>query len=453
MRFMRVLATIVAIGCGSDQTFEKQEARLAVLPALLDLGDVAVGAELTGFLEVDHVEGQDAQILSVVVTNFVGETFRYDGTPPLSIERGGGLEIPIVFAPTSEGWFTARVALANNGVESPIEVDVRGHGVITDTTLAPLAVEFGRVPPGSVAGRDVTLANTGSADLTVADVVFSHPSFGLELAFPQAVPAGTSLVLPIRFTPTDLLPAEGELTVRVGELSLPTVVLRGNDCQAGLPEAYDVDQDGVTTCGGDCNDDDPTVRPGTPEVADGVDQDCDTIVDEGTSAYDDDQDGLSEDDGDCNDGAPAVTPSVPEVLGNGIDDDCDGIVDLGTTDQDFDGTSTDGGDCDDADPTVHPGAPEVPNGVDEDCDGLVDEGTTAGDDDLDGFTEDDGDCDDTDPTTFPGAPELADGRDNGCEGVVDEGTTGHDDDGDGYTEVGGDCDDADPAASPGLGTC
>jgi hypothetical protein len=144
------------------------------------------------------------------------------------------------------------------------------------------------------------------------------------------------------------------------------------------------------------------------------------IVVLGTDAIDDDGDGFAEADGDCDDTDPLVSPAAVESA-NGVDDDCNGLVDDGTEayDDDGDGWSEDGGDCDDADPSVYPGAVELYNGIDDDCDDTVDEGTDT-DDDLDGYSEVDGDCDDADPLVSPEGVERTDGVDNDCDGVVDE---------------------------------
>ena len=200
-------------------------------------------------------------------------------------------------------------------------------------------------------------------------------------------------------------------------------------------EAYDDDQDGFTELQGDCDDTNFDVYPGAQEECDGVDQDCNGVIDNDTDCFDDDQDGFTEDDGDCDDYDPNINPIQPETY-NSIDDNCNGIVDDNTIgyDDDGDGQTEIDGDCDDAEPSVYYGATETCDGVDEDCDTIIDNDTLCYDDDQDGYTEQDGDCDDYQPGSYPGNVEVADGIDNNCDGNIDEGTMFFDDDGDCFCE-------------------
>lgn len=245
-------------------------------------------------------------------------------------------------------------------------------------------------------------------------------------------------------------------SVELGAVLLTCVVTDDAGANASLslavsvvPEPSDLDGDGIPLEAGDCNDLDPTVSPTSVEQLDGLDNNCNGQVDEGTASDDQDGDGFSPQNGDCDDLNPQIYPGVGDP-GDGIDNDCDGRVDEGSTlaDDDFDGWSEAEGDCDDALSDVYPDAVELPDQRDNNCNGVIDENTVLFDDDGDGFTELEGDCADTSALQYPAAPEAADGLDNNCNGQVDEGTSEQDLDLDGFSVGTGDCDDTHATTYP-----
>jgi hypothetical protein len=219
-----------------------------------------------------------------------------------------------------------------------------------------------------------------------------------------------------------------------------------DDCDGPIDEGFDADGDGWLPAGGvcaglptarDCDDGDPGASPDAAEACDGVDNDCNGMIDD---VPDRDGDGASCDD--CDDGDPSAYPGATEVC-DGVDNDCTGAPDE-AWDLDGDGASPCGGDCDEANRYRSGHLPEVCDGVDNDCDDAVDEGFDA---DGDGASTCRGDCDDADSTINPAQPEVCgDGLDNDCDPNTDEVS---DLDGDGFTYCAGDCDDLDPLALPG----
>ncbi len=249
----------------------------------------------------------------------------------------------------------------------------------------------------------------------------------------------------------------------------------------------------------DCDDSNADASPGSTEICDEADNDCDGEIDEGvkTTFYaDNDGDGYGDagsgadaceappgyvaDATDCDDAESRSSPGETEVCDE-VDNDCDGETDeddasdastwYADTDGDGFGDAADstdaceqpGGyvadatDCDDSNADASPGSTEICDEADNDCDGEIDEGvktTFYADNDGDGYgnadvmaeacsapsgyVADDTDCDDAESAASPGETEVCDEVDNDCDGETDEEVTDAfyaDDDGDGYGDA------------------
>jgi len=210
---------------------------------------------------------------------------------------------------------------------------------------------------------------------------------------------------------------------------------------------------------GDCNDNNALVNAAAIEICNGIDDNCNGLVDENlliTFYADSDGDGFGDDEStiqactlpigyvenslDCNDNNSAINPNTTWYL----DADGDGYY-VGTTvacaspGPNYNTTGGINGDCDDNNPTANPGAVEICNEVDDNCNGQVDEGvllTFYADTDGDGFGDitstiqacvapngyvsNSIDCDVLSATVYPGAPELCNSIDDDCDVAIDE---------------------------------
>ena len=144
-------------------------------------------------------------------------------------------------------------------------------------------------------------------------------------------------------------------------------------------EDVDADTDGFTIAQGDCDDTDPAISPAATELCDGIDNDCTAGIDDpfdidldGVTTCGPDGDVLTTADNDCDDTEAAVFPGAPDLCDAIDDNDCDGIVDPQEDDADADGETPCDGDCDDNDPTALSTGVEVCDGIDNDCDPSTD---------------------------------------------------------------------------------
>ena len=236
---------------------------------------------------------------------------------------------------------------------------------------------------------------------------------------------------------------------------------------------------GFVTTSSDCNDQNSSIYPGSNELCDGLDNNCNDEIDEGVGSLymlDRDldgfgdsntevyactlEDGLSETGGDCDDTNALIFPQAPEYCDN-LDNDCDGTIDDTVEQYTFyidgdgdgfgdantsvssctlpSGHSTNSLDCDDVDSAIYPGQEEICDELDNDCNGSIDDSASDAEEwfldyDGDGFggevslfacsqpslyVSNSDDCNDLRSDAYPTAVEVCDEIDNNCNGWID----------------------------------
>ena len=177
--------------------------------------------------------------------------------------------------------------------------------------------------------------------------------------------------------------------------------------------------DNTVDVGGDCDDNNADVRPNADEVCNGIDDNCDDVID------------------------PPGSVGAVEVYSDADGDSFGAIEDPLLLCVVGDNQSTTTGDCDDTQATVFPDADEVCDGLDNNCNGDIDEDVVGlalwyADADLDGYGDPDApsiesceqpegyvlnsdDCDDGNSEVLPLGIERCNGLDNDCNGVIDDG--------------------------------
>ena len=395
-------------------------------PVVLDYGFVYTGGSVTRSAMLSNVGDRTLEVTGVTLTQS-GAAFTLL-TPEvdivgLALEPDESSEILVRFEPTNLVTASAQLTLETNDPQRPeLTTQVRANGdgalgctpptITVDEPTGPIAIQFGQ-------GQHLQATVTVTDDEQDPAVLLVEMYLGDQLIEKETSGLGGVYEFDIDVDEFDIEDVLDEFPQGLHTFTMK--VTDGCPMSAmaqfvgvvevdGALDPSDGDGDGYSLDDGDCNDAAATAFPGALELLDGLDNDCDLVVDEMTAAWDDDCDGYCESPPCLGQGPSAHPLDVCDGLADDAAElsDCDDRVD----DVDGDDLSDGGG--------FWPGAQESSNHLDDDCDGTIDEGTGFADDDGDGFNDVNGDCDDDDPEVFGGAIEWCDGKDNDCTGGVDD---------------------------------
>ncbi len=363
----------------------KGEGRMVVRPRFVDFGHLWTGLEKIRYVEVYNAGDGDLvlgapELLDGCEQDGYEITWSYSEGDLLS---GGSTSlVEVTFTPSDTSGSICTLNIHSDDVSDPIQAVTLQANTGSDPENEPPTV-YVRDPASGyqhLAGGDLSL------QLNVFDVNQPADSlsckiksvFLVQAKVADCTPTDESGYVTVDIDTSEFESGSDTLLVTVTDASQVTSYASISVVVASGYPSSDDDGDGYgdadTGPQWDCNDQAVQVYPEAAEVWDGLDNDCDNLVDEGTNGADDDGDTFTEEEGDCDDGDASSMPNGPEAADH-KDNDCDGIVDENTSlyDDDNDGYAEVNNDCDDRDASIHPGAAEYCDGLDNDCNGRKDQ--------------------------------------------------------------------------------
>ncbi len=231
--------------------------------------------------------------------------------------------------------------LAGSGADLVVsDVRVDGDSLVEWGEAEGILVEVRNSGPGDVAGAEVLVSTTDP------ELLFD----GVPVALPTLIVGGTVAAPAVPFSVASSCSTDHAAEVTVSVVTAGEVVSEG--VTLAVYCVVDDDDDGATR-ELDCDDSEAAAYPGGIETCDGIDNDCDGVVDSPL---------------------PADAPTwYADADGDGHGDALTGVAACAAES----GRVATAGDCDDGDGTVFPGAADPCDGVDNDCSGVVDDGAVC----------------------------------------------------------------------------
>jgi hypothetical protein len=276
-----MLAGLALAGC-NDAALYKLEADEDPVPdqPWVDFGVKTVGETASQTLTLRNPGKVDITLTRASFNEVEGVSI----DPPLartvlakegSADGSDYVDLILVFTPESAGNWDGFLNFDLAGaVSQRLAIPVYATGAGAELAFSPAVLDLGETSDSPE--YQVDLLNQGLGPVTLSDVTLpADTGWSVAgIAAGDVVESGAAVTLTVSAATAER--SVDALSVVDASGEAWPLELRVNACDLEPVNVQDLDDDGVSPCAGDCDDQDPTVRPGIPDVAgDGVDSDCD----------------------------------------------------------------------------------------------------------------------------------------------------------------------------------
>ena len=210
------------------------QAQLSANPANVSFGNTGVGSSSPKSVILQNTGNAP---LTITQANASGAGFSMSGlSMPVTISAGNSATFTAAFAPTATGSASGSISVTSNAPGSPMTIPLSGAGVQAQLNANPASFNFGSVQVGSTGSETITLANTGTANVSITQASATGTGFSVNgLSAGVTIAAGQSATFTAQFAPTASGGASGSISVASNAPNSPlTIVLSGTGSQAQL---------------------------------------------------------------------------------------------------------------------------------------------------------------------------------------------------------------------------
>ncbi len=196
--------------------------QLSTNPASLNFGNVATGSSTEKQLVITNAGNAAVKISSVTAVG-AGLTINGAATPTLSPSER--MILTASFAPNAASNTTGSITIVSNAGNSPLTIPVSGIGVQAGLTISPASYDFGSVVDGQTKSQTITVTNTGTAALTLAELSANGNAYSVSgLVTPATLAAGSSTSFTVLFEPTTAGSLPGTVSIMSNAPNSPNVL-------------------------------------------------------------------------------------------------------------------------------------------------------------------------------------------------------------------------------------
>ncbi len=203
-----VIPSLLRVATYGRSAFELTSATgpLLAINGSMAFGSVDVGSTATRTVQLFNVGSTDLHVNGFSLSGGSAEFSIISGpATPVTILPGSHIDFTVQFAPASAGDKTATFQISSDDPFQPsLTLAASGTGVAGKLALSG-SLDFGTVPRGTNATRDVIVQNVGGGTLRLSSVaIASDALFSIvsgPLSFPVNIPSGAQVTYTVRFAP------------------------------------------------------------------------------------------------------------------------------------------------------------------------------------------------------------------------------------------------------------